>query len=54
MLIYQTDDLSAVFSDDVPMTYRRRPMTYPMTSLPLKGYPGRPFGARLPQGYAPC
>lgn len=52
MVKNQTDDLNMAFSDDVPMTSRRRPMTYPMTSPllqrvfrgPAWGHPETPLG----------
>lgn len=52
MVKNQTDDLKIAFSDDVPMTSRRRPMTYPMTSPllqrvfrgPAWGHPETPLG----------
>lgn len=52
MLIFQPDDLNWHFSDDVPMTYRRRTDDLPMSSLPLKGYTERPGAARIPKGFA--
>lgn len=53
MLIYQPDDIETLFSDDVPMTYRRPPDDLSDDPLYPKGYIRARLGAaRLSPGLA--